>query len=197
MIPRAFKLMAVGFLAIVALPLAHGGDILLNGDFSDGKTHWHGDGDAPDTGGRLVITLKPDKWSIVYQDFNAESAQLRIKITYSLSDDCSLVAKKSDDAMVPPLTADGFEDATGLQTGISNVTLSGDESWMVLVISGGWLQQENPVFIKPGSNPRTFTATLSQWSGHFINDSLCLAFPPGQGTVTITKVELIGPKTSP
>jgi hypothetical protein len=46
MISRLPKIVTVLFLAGAALLSAHADDILLNGDFTDGKTHWHGDGDA-------------------------------------------------------------------------------------------------------------------------------------------------------
>ncbi len=66
---------------------------------------------------------------------------------------------------------------------------------MVVMASGGWYRGEHPVRDRPGdSNPRTYSTTLSEWNKQFNRDDLCLAFPPGQGTVTITSVEAIPPR---
>jgi len=186
----------IAALSVLVVPasLVHAGDILLNGNFQDGKTHWHGDGDAPDVGGSLVITLKPDKWTVVYQDFSAEVSQMRLKITYSYSDDCTLAKPRPSDELVPPLDAHGLEAATGMQNSIGSINLPNGASWMVVMASGGWYRGEHPVRDNASdSNPRTYSTTLSEWTRQFNRDDLCLAFPPGQGTVTITGVEAIPP----
>jgi len=186
----ALTLVTALFLA-AALSSAKAHDILANGDFSDGKTHWQGDGEAPDTGGRLVITLNPDRWTAVRQTFSANSKEAKLKITYTLSDDCSLM--NSD--MGPPLTAHALEKATGLDNNISDVTMYHSYAWMVLLVSGGSLMYESPVSLGNGeSNPHTYTTTISEWAP-FNNDALCLAFPPGKGSVTITSVSIEAPKS--
>jgi hypothetical protein len=191
------KFVIAFFLGMAGLSSLRADDILLNGNFTDGKTHWHGDGDSPDTGGRLVITLKPDKWTVVYQNFSFDSSELQLKLTYALSDDCTL-AKGSGDKLVTPLTSLGLEEATGMANNIFNVTLPRRTAWMVLLVGGGMMESEEPVFLRrDAKDPRTFITTLSEWNGKFINDALCLAFPPGQGTVTLTDVELLPPSSSP
>jgi hypothetical protein len=181
-------------LTVLSTSMIRADDIILNGDFSDGKTHWHGDGDVPDIGGSLVITLKPDKWTVVYQEFSAEATQVRLKITYSYSADCTLAQPRSPDTLVPPLDADSLEAATGLPNVIGNINLPGTAAWMVVMTSGGRFRGEHPVYAKSSdSNPRTYATTLTEWSRQFNADDLCLAFPPGQGTVTITSVKVIPP----
>src|ERR1700735_651778 len=105
-------------LTVVSPSVIRAGDIILNGNFSDGKTHWHGDGDAPDIGGSRVLTLNPDRWTVVYQDFSAEATQLRLKVTYSYSDDCTLAKPRSPDTLVPPLDSHGLEAVTGMANSI-------------------------------------------------------------------------------
>jgi hypothetical protein len=199
MISCLSKLVMALLVMVAGLSSARAGDVLLNGDFADGKTHWHGDGDAPDTGGPLVITLQPDKWTVVYQSFSAETPQLELKITYVLSDDCTLAVKRSPDDLVPPLTGKNILEATGMENDIRNLMLPARASWMVVIVRNGRLQRETPVRLKPADdpNPRIFTTTLSEFNGRFANDDLCLTFPPGKGTVTLTKVELLAPQSSP
>jgi hypothetical protein len=194
---RKLVLALITTIAATAMPSAQAHDIIANGDFHDGKTHWQGDGDAPDVGGKLIVTLKPDKWTVVVQKFSDNNKHLQLKVTYSLSDGCSLAVKRSSsDSMVAPLTSHAFEQATGLENHISDVMLSSYAEWMILVVNDGYTWDRTPVsFSETKENPRTFTGTISGWNG-FDNNTLCLAFPPGTGTVTITDVELIPPKSA-
>jgi hypothetical protein len=197
MISNLPKIVTVLFLAGAAFLSVHADDILLNGDFTDGKTHWHGDGDAPDAGGRLVITLQPDRWTGVYQNFNAESATLQLKINYTVSDDCSLAVERAPDNLIPPLTASALMEATGLQNSIYSIKLNPYNSWMVALISGGTVVHQQPVHVKPEKGLSHYvTATLSSWTNQFADVNLCLMFPPGKGTVTLTSVTLLPPKGS-
>lgn len=189
--PHWIFLLALSLLAAAA-PLARADDIIANGDFSDGKTHWHGDGDSPDTGGKLVITLKPDKWTVTSQMFTAESRELQLKVTYALSDDCSLKVKRSADALVAPLTSDALMQATGIENHISDIMLYPSYQWLVLLVGNGWSRGTHPVFMNTKDNPATYTTMLSESRG-FNDEELCLAFPPGTGTVTITKVAMVAP----
>jgi hypothetical protein len=188
-----------GLLLAGMIAQVQAGDILLNGDFSDGKTHWHGSGEMTDSGGALVITLNPDKWTALAQRFNAEAGALKLKITYSLSDDCTL--GKTGDKLIAPLTPSGLEEACGVENNIFNVTQAKSELWTVLVVSGGMVVSEDSVAhfnshdsSSDLSGDKTFTADLSAWFGHFVDCYLCLCFPPGQGTVTLTDVGLTPPE---
>jgi hypothetical protein len=198
--------MEVSLLFMAMAISAHGSDILLNGDFSDGKTHWHGDGDVSGGeaggavgagGGGLVITLKPDKWTAVTQRFSASTTALKLKITYSLSDDCTL--GKTGDKLIPPLTTDALDEACGVNSSM-NIPMSKFELWKVLVVSGGWVMTED--FVRSfrdsnsagnGSGVRTYSSDINAWFGAFTDCNLCLCFPPGQGSVTLTEVKLLPP----
>lgn len=197
MISYLSKLAIAVTLVIGSLSFVQADDILLNGDFADGKTHWHGDGDSPETGGRLVITLNPDKWTAVYQTFSAEIAPLQLKITYELSSDCTLLATQSTEQPTAPLTSDALREATGLPNTIFNIGLAHNCAWLILLVGDGTMVEERHVYIRPNKkNPYVFNEAISPWNGKFDDTSLCLAFPPGHGTVTLTKVELLPPKTS-
>jgi hypothetical protein len=196
----SWRVLATGLALLMAVSAARAGDIILNGDFSDGKTHWRGDGDAPDTGGRLVVTLKPGKWTVVRQTFNSNAPALKLKLTYALSSDCTL--GKSGDTLVPPLTAEGLREASGLDNGIGNLTVSKRELFIALVVGGGFVFSENPVYDGHYSNSdivtnsdgsQTYTAQVTTWNGSFVDANLCLCFPPGQGTVTLTAAALTPP----
>jgi len=203
----ASRILGFGFAILMAFSAARADSaIILNGNFSDGKTHWHGAGDAPDSGGKLVITLKPDKWTVVRQNFSASASAVMLKINYSFSDDCTL--GKNGDALAPPLTPTALDEACGLDNNIYNVTLDKSEVWTVVLVSGGSLISEYPVYSgKSGgvngyyrtqnttdaNGNQTFTAQLKQWDAQFLSDDLCLCFPPGQGTVTLTDVEITPP----
>jgi hypothetical protein len=196
--------MEVSLLSMAMAISVHGSDILLNGDFSDGKTHWHGDGDAPggsgggaSGGGGLVITLNPDKWTAVTQRFSASTTALKLKITYSLSNDCTL--GKTGDKLIPPLTSDALDEACGVSSSM-NIPMSKFELWKVIVVSGGWPMTEDFVRKFRDSNPadngsgeRTYSSDINSWVGVFTDCNLCLCFPPGQGSVTLTEVKLVPP----
>ena len=196
----------VSFLAALVLVLAgfssaHAGSIILNSDFSDGKTHWHGDGDAPGVGGKLVITLKPNKWTVVRQNFSANASSLKLQVKYSLSGDCTI--GKSGDKLLPPLTRMGLEEACGLDNGIYDINASKWEDWKVVLVSGGNVIDTESVYgphnggnrsnVQDQGGQKTFTTTLSSWNNTFSSVELCLCFPPGTGSVTLDSVVLTPP----
>jgi hypothetical protein len=155
-------------LSVVMVTSAQGSDILLNTDFSEGKAHWHGDGDA--AGDKLVITLSPDNWTAVTQRFSANTTALKLIVTYSLSEDCSL--GKTGDKLIPPLTPDALSKACGVSS-LINIPFSKYELWKVLVASGDMLISEDlvPEFrgsrSSDSSGEKTYTADLNSWFGSF------------------------------
>lgn len=193
---------------VAAVTTAHAGDIILNNDFSDGKTHWLGDGDASDTGEGLVITLKPDKWTVVRQMFSTDAALLKLTLIYTLSSDCTL--GKTGDEVVPPLTSEGLKQASALGYDTIDFGVAKNELFMALLLAPSGLHTKvhvrgdnfiyafNPVYAESYcrsisvANPdgsQTFTAPF-QTEGRFADGNLCLCFPPGAGTVTITHASL-------
>lgn len=198
---QVVPLLAALALILTGISAAHGSPIILNSDFSDGKTHWHGDGDSPDTGGKLVITLKPDKWTVVRQNFSANASSLKLQVKYSLSDDCTL--GKTGDKLLPPLTRMGLEEACGLDNGIYDVPASKWEDWKVLLVSGGNVIDTESIYgshdgyassnVHDDGGQKTATTTVTSWNSSFDSVELCLCFPPGTGSVTLESVVLTPP----
>jgi hypothetical protein len=193
----SWRIVGVGLALLMAAFTARADDIILNSNFADGKTHWHGDGDAPDAGGRLVVTLKPDKWTVVSQNFSAGGTTLKLKITYALSSDCTL--GQTGDKPIPPLTPEGLEEACGLENTNIQVTFPRNELFAALVVEDGWIHSRNFVLNSDrqsatanADGSSTYTSPLISWIG-FNDANLCLCFPPGQGTVTLTAVALTPP----
>ena len=86
---KAFSLL----FCLLALFPACGGELLKNGDFSDGKTHWFGDGVAPAdlapdnplaaknpeaATKELVVPLNPHHWTKVTQEFRTHAGQYTV-----------------------------------------------------------------------------------------------------------------------
>jgi len=210
MLPTLPKLVIALFLVVAFSFPTSASDLLLNGDFHDGTTHWHGDGEAVDGTPGLVIRLRKDRWTAVCQRFSAEAKNLKLKVTYSISDGSTLLAKGSSDELIPSFSATALERATGLANHIYETAMHPGE-WLAMTVDpSGYNSGSHPVYVNnryndddsssgnngsdPG-NPRTFSTVLYHYM-YFQDSSLCLAFPPGEGTVTITNVELDPPKSS-
>ena len=70
-------------------------DILVNSGFTDGRAHWKGDAQpldqsdlsSPTTSPGVIITLKKDKWTKIYQVFTTSEKKLRYSVSFKLSSD--------------------------------------------------------------------------------------------------------------
>jgi hypothetical protein len=166
-------------------------DIIANGNFTTGKTHWQGDGDVTAAGGTLFLNLKRDRWTVVSQKIAEKSSNLELKVTYSLSNFCSLRSRRSADEPVMPLTSQALKNATGLSKGIPDLPLDAKADWMVFLLNDGRILRAVPVTLSAGeSDPYTFATTFIA-ERPFVNEVLCFAFPPGKGMVTIANVQLL------
>jgi hypothetical protein len=182
---RPFYLVGVLFAACAGAVHA---DILANGDFTEGSAHWQGDRTTDTDASSLSIVLKGDRWTKIYQDFHSADASLKVHVTYSLSPDCTFLPQNGMAGFA--LTNGVIRDVTGLQ--LSNVGA-------LPIAMGGYIS----VVVDP-SKPLVFTSILSgkvtsdfQTSEGFFYDlnphaekMFYLAFPPGNGTVTLTHVSL-------
>jgi len=181
-------------LAVWVTP-ANANDILANGNFSDGSAHWQGDratdSDSPD----LVIPLKHDTWTKIYQVFHSSDSALKVHVTYTLSADCTFLPQNGTAGFA--LTDGVLKDITGLH--VPNVGTT-------LIPVGGFLS-----VIVDLSKPLVFSSILggkvstdSQTASGFFYDlnpheekTFYLAFPPGTGTVTLTNVSLVSAPNGP
>jgi hypothetical protein len=183
-------------LALVFAGLAASGtradDIITNGNFTVGKTHWQGDGDVTDAGGTLFVVLKRDRWKVVAQQVTLAGSHLQLKVTYSLSNFCTLARARSADDPVIPLTSAALKSITGVPNSMPDLPLPGNAAWMVFLIEQGRIVREAPVILPAErSDPYVYTTIFSATERPLVNEDLCFAFPPGKGMVTIANVQLL------
>ena len=185
-------------LMTVALPQLRG-DVLVNGDFSEGRAHWTGDAEeiaAPDTQDAsddssdstapgVTVTLSKDKWTMIYQGFTVRDPALYYTVTFKLSSDYKLADANKDDQ----LAAD-FSDVPGIMKLYTLPTAR----WS-LIYTGTDPTNENSIKTKSLA-PDTTTTQSQTLTGKLINLSegadanFVIAFPPGEGSVTLTTVQL-------
>jgi hypothetical protein len=176
-----------------ALPL-RADEALQNGNFSEGITHWHGDGRSPAdfasdnplessdpfTSQGLIIPLKHVAWSKVAQDFKGKIAAGVLTVTYKLSPDLSFSEKPEDYLNIPNQLSWGWRAFN---------TPPGD--WLVFISAFGdtkgmyYLVQP-----KTGSSDvQTFRDNVTQLTP-LEEQTITLAFPPGTGTVVVLSISL-------
>jgi len=167
---------------------------LQNGDFADGTTHWHGDllspadfasgnplqAADPFTSKGMIIQLKHVSWAKVAQDFRGKIASGILTITYMVSPDLTFSDKPEDYTNIPSQLGWGWK---------SFGTKPGD--WMVFVSAMG---DTKGVYytMKPklgASTPQTVKIKVNQLTP-LEDQTLTLAFPPGNGTVVILNAAL-------
>ena len=162
-------------------------DILANGDFTNGSANWSGDRITNTDATDLVIPLKHDNWTKIYQTFNTKETCLKLTVSFSLSDDSSMLPKNST---IQFYVSDGVvKDITGIQT----------KTEMAKMPMGGFFA----VIVDPPTNTIDFSIMKSapivdsQTSQGFFyhlmaheEKTFYLCFPPGTGTVTLTHVAL-------
>src|ERR1039458_5072926 len=172
-------------------------NLLQNGDFSDGSTHWHGDGQSPDeyaqdnlsatsnplTSKGLIIQLKPDRWTKVAQDFRGDKGtNYTLAITYKVSPDLTWSTKADDYAnMVDHLRFEGYEAYTN-----GRIAIQVGQFFVWLGDFNGTSSDRNEFKLKPDSGDtqtiqKMFEGRLTPQGDKMIT----LAFPPGTGTVVI------------
>jgi hypothetical protein len=183
------------FLLVMAAVIPLRADILVNGNFADGRAHWKGDAQDPDTGGDLsqnpsnqggvTITLKKDKWTKIYQVFSTHEKKLHYSITFTLSPDYEPDKSQPEGSMSP---SPGLDDIEGLYP------LYGYRggNWMCITAQG---YSQSSFMLHPDEK-KTDSQTLTgiiPGAPDVTNDMLIVfAFPPGVGTITLTKVALTG-----
>jgi uncharacterized protein len=174
---------------------AQGDELLNNSNFALGNSHWDGDGekiiqdttdhadpnlDSTDPTG-LTVKLKSAKWTKVTQDFDSRSGNLRLIIVYSVSLDFKLSDRGNDYTDLPQNIDLSYWDPFATNTG----------TWVAMLCDVAGRHQTYVEIPPPpaASNSQTFTHVLTATSDQ--KKTICLAFPPGQGTITLHKVSLI------
>ena len=187
----AFVLLIIG----CAFPLR--ADILANGDFHDGPAHWKGDAKEIEAGDLsagakpgITVTLKKDKWTKIYQTFATHEKEVDYNITFTLSSDYQ-VDQSAYDASSGSSSgpAPGLDDIEGVYP-MYGYAYNGVWTLIVEEFGGrGW----NYIHPKPDSTntqSQTLSGKIRRLTDH-VDKILILAFPPGQGTITLTNISLI------
>jgi hypothetical protein len=190
------KSLVFALLVLAAIiPLRADGNLIQNGDFTDGINHWRGNGrspadfapanpfDKPDpfTSQGLIIPLRHRDWDKVAQDFKGKNTSGVLTITYKVAPDLVFSTKAEDYVNMPDqLHYDGW---------VSVNTPPGN--WVVFLSDFGTTHGTYwTIEPKLGSaDPQTFTAQLSGLTP-FSDKTITLGFPPGSGNLVILKVTL-------
>ncbi len=175
------------------LPLqADSSEFIANSTFADGRAHWKGDPQEPDaalgsvdvssngSSGSVVINLKKDKWTKIYQIVTVRAKHLDYTVKFVLSDDYKLSAKSGDD-----MSQADFGDVPGI-----NWTWSLAENEWALILSGGsWGQK----YLTPDTTKGKEQTLSGRMSGDLTQGQeavFLIAFPPGQGSITFHQISL-------
>jgi hypothetical protein len=180
------------FVLACTLPLR--ADILVNSNFTDGRAHWRGDAKDLDTSGDLsnpslqggvIITLKKDKWSKVFQTFPVRNAKLYYTITFKLSPDYKIAPRLGTGS--DAFSSADLTDVPGRMSGDFD-----ENAWHLIVRNTGspWEASFQMLYPDPSKpSPQTLTGRV----GELPTDTeavLLLLIPPGEGSVTLLKVSL-------
>jgi hypothetical protein len=171
---------------------------ITNGDFSNGMDSWRGDARTPadlapsDPFAKpdpflsqgLIIQLKDRDWAKVQQDFRTKSSTLYLTITYKVSPDLALSTNQEDYTNVPAHI--GYNAYVPFNIAPGN--------WLIFLANFEGNNGLNGIYNygKPRSgtsDPQTIHLKFSGLTP-FERKILCLAFPPGSGTVVLLNVSM-------
>jgi len=188
-------------------------EFLKNSTFSDGTTYWHGDckpagadsatdyvTSSPRAGG-IMVELHSSSWTKITQELRGKAAPMQavLTVTYQVSPDFKFSDHNSDYGNCGPSVGFGgaeirspmgqvvaFVDVPPLSR--SSVAASGNMTQVTIYDDSVSSATFAPV---TAQSPQTFTVRLRPPpptpDSH---QTLCLAFPPGSGSITITKISL-------
>ena len=173
----------------------NGPNWLENGDFTDGISHWYGNGrspadfasdnplDKPDPmlSKGLIVPIRKLDWTKVAQDFKGKGASGVLTITYMVTPDLAFSTNKDDYVNMPDhIKYDGW---------MAFDTPQGD--WIVFVSDFGSAHGTYyEIMPKLGSGDvQTFTAPVSGLTP-LQDKTITLAFPPGTGKMIILSVSM-------
>jgi hypothetical protein len=189
---------AISFALLVltsVIPLQADENLIQNGDFTDGITHWRGNGrtpadfapanpfDKPDpfTSKGLIIPLRHRDWDKVAQDFKGKNTSGVLTITYRVAPDLVFSDKAEDYQNMPyQLHYDGWQPVA-----------TPPANWVVFLTDFGTTHGTYwTIAPKLGSGDvQTFSAQLSGLTP-FSDKTITLGFPPGSGNLVILSVTL-------
>ena len=178
-------MLALVLLGLGPVALADDSNLLQNGDFSSGLAHWDGDGRSLATttnalapGNGMGVELRAE-WTKVIQNFDAKRGDYTVSITYSLTPGTTFTADEKDYRKVPKKL--GFD-------ALQEFRVKKGE-WAIIITDR---KRFVHCAIKPpeaGNGEQTITGNFKLgYNGD--DQTFCLAFPPGNGVVTIQNIAL-------
>ena len=173
-------------------------ELLLNGDFSDGRNHWLGDGITPaeltpdnplfttmgkSSTNELIVPLRPHGWTKVTQSFHTHSAEYNIIIRFKPSLDVIFTKEKDD------------YDRTAEEVGLwNNVLYHQFNNFLWGIVDDSrrfWFAGYCDASKLKGAHP-TLQHTMTNLA-NTDDKTLYLAFPPGSGNIIIQSVSVMAP----
>lgn len=184
------------FLLLASLQL-RADEELKNPDFSDGRSHWEGDGESalaaenadaapsltetnvtPASG--LLLKLSRRDWTRVTQDFRPLGSSGTLTVVYKFSDGLTFSTDTRDYVNVPALMNFGSFKSFNIKPG----------TWIALFIESARMEMDYyKVTPQPGTGTQTYKGNVDNLVPRE-DKTICLAFPPGTGTVTLLHVGL-------
>jgi hypothetical protein len=172
-------------------------NLIRNGDFSSGISHWEGDCHSPSSNDApadlsagpnspsvpqgVYIQLRPGDWTKMTQDFEGKEGTYTFSISYALSSDATFSTSADDYSDIPGATGMSRFPKFGIRPG----------TWGLIVLDLGawryWTWEVDP----PAAGKSTTYTTAVKITSTDGDKTLCLVFPPGNGVVTITKVSMV------
>ena len=191
------KNFALALLFFTALLPIRADEELKNTDFTEGRSHWEGDGEAlsvavdanaaptlgappPSTQAGLLLKLSRRDWTRVTQNFRPLHSEGILTVTYKFSDDLVFSKDIADYTGVPARM--GFNSYRSFNIRPGN--------WIALFIESANLEMEYyNITPKPGPDEQTYKGNIHDLVPR-VDKTICLAFPPGTGSITILHVGL-------
>jgi hypothetical protein len=196
LVASALSLLAAG---------ARADTILANGNFSNGKAHWKGDGktassidmtdvtasldNSGDASG-MFVPLSQKKWTSISQVFNTRETVLTFSMTYKTSADFSLHSGPNDlfssvsvDALIQQLVGFPLKDVGITQTTPETaLVIISDPTQNLVIYSYVKLPD------KAGDSETTSTVITGLMAHE--EKTLFVAFPEGYGKISLSNISL-------
>jgi hypothetical protein len=164
-------------------------DLLQNGKFVDGISHWDGDCHSPGSSSDdsnattgAVVKLRSGEWTKINQDFDGKTGTYLLTITYTSSPDLKFSQRTEDYANAP------------LKMGLAalgpfNASLA---KWCLIVVDTG-IHRYNYWEITPtlSTGVQTIKTTVQLNSDQSFKKGFFLGFPPGEGSINLQSITLM------
>lgn len=193
------KIVFALLMLVCLIPLRTDADILANSDFANGNGNWQGDAKDIDTGelgasdsgqAGVVINLKKDKWTRIFQLFTIRDTKLYYTVTLQLSKDFKLTSQSRNDYANADLgDIPGMMFQQQLPENCISLLIQGGDNYNQIILGAN---------LGKRGQPQTITGHLNMFHTD-IESCFLLAFPPGEGSVTLTTASLsnVDPNAQP